>query len=977
MNKKYKKILATGLALNMMLVNIPYNVFANSDMIENTILSEEDIPLIGEQSESGLHGLVNQDEQASNDESLISDNNEESDSNYINEETIPEFAEPIIKEGNSNIVGNDIDKNVSNSVTDFAEDEKSVKSIMPSITNYADSFAGGDGSEENPYQISNALELARLAYLVNEEGFDTTDMYFELTDDIDLDGFDSDNDLSNGNWIPIGYTTGGPDYLQVGFKGIFNGNDYTVYNISVGTSNSTSSGFFAFIENASIKNLNINNIHVDNSYNVGSLIGYINVSADLENINIIEVNIAKGNNIGGIAGYMYGTSLNVKNCSVTSSKTIGSSSSGVVGGLIGYMYGFIEISNINIEVNLSGTNRVGGLIASYNTPYSGTPIFSIDNIMIKSNIDLNFNASSGAGLIAYCYLDNIPKNMTLSNIEYNGGIINTKSSSYASGLISHFSAYNYSDSHILNVQNIVIKLEDISGSHVGGLMAYCYTGDTNIDNIAILISGEVYSTNYFGGLIGMSSISRDSFLKVSNYNFTSKNIIKSDNNVGGVVAWCDTYLSLNNVNINFNVEAYHVDTNCNFGGITGYLATSQKFKNVDINNANISMNATAQKSSSFNQSNIGGYVAQFSTFSNENNCFNVRNSSFIGNLKGKTIGGLIGYTYTDYILNIENFYSIGDKYATNLVGILIGENMSNNIKAIVNMTDSYMVGNLKSDKDSIYLIPNDDIVTVNTDNVYYDKTLCSFDDKNLIGLTTEQMQGYPTYENMDFDFESIWKANRDYYPTFKQLNTAPELSGEDIELIQNQEYSLLDYVTVEDFEDKDLIPEVETDLDITKIGNYTATFTVADPQGLSDELTLNIKVIAERPVINAKDLTLYVGDKFNPLDKVTAIDINGNDITKHIKVIENTVDTTKKGIYKVVYQVDSLEKLSTTKEIKVTVLEKENNNNNNDNKVEIDKNESSTTDKPQTGDNFIVYRVSILTCLIGLLYINRKSKKED
>ena len=176
------------------------------------------------------------------------------------------------------------------------------------------------------------------------------------------------------------------------------------------------------------------------------------------------------------------------------------------------------------------------------------------------------------------------------------------------------------------------------------------------------------------------------------------------------------------------------------------------------------------------------------------------------------------------------------------------------------------------------------------------------------------------------------------------------------------------------------MPKVTTDLDITKIGNYTATYTVTDPQGLSDELTLNIKVVAERPIINATDLTLYIGDKFNPLDKVTAIDINGNDITEHIKVIENTVDTSKKGVYKVVYQVDSLERLTTTKEIKVTVLEKEVSNNNNinsDNKVENDNNESFTADKPQTGDNFTVYGISLLASLIGLLYLNIKSKKED
>ena len=84
--------------------------------------------------------------------------------------------------------------------------------------------------------------------------------------------------------------------------------------------------------------------------------------------------------------------------------------------------------------------------------------------------------------------------------------------------------------------------------------------------------------------------------------------------------------------------------------------------------------------------------------------------------------------------------------------------------------------------------------------------------------------------------------------------------------------------------------------------------------------------------------------------------------------------------------------MSTTKEIKVTVLEKENNNaddnnnnnnnnnnnsngNGNSNAIEDDKNESSTNDKPQTGDNFVVYGISLLASLVGLFCINRKNKK--
>ena len=61
---------------------------------------------------------------------------------------------------------------------------------------------------------------------MNEEGFDTTDMYFELIDNIDLEGFDADNNDSNGNWIPVGYAYwhNGTENIVSSIKGVFNGN---------------------------------------------------------------------------------------------------------------------------------------------------------------------------------------------------------------------------------------------------------------------------------------------------------------------------------------------------------------------------------------------------------------------------------------------------------------------------------------------------------------------------------------------------------------------------------------------------------------------------------------------------------------------------------------------------------------------------------------------------------------------------------
>ncbi|MDU2490406.1 MAG: type I pullulanase [Clostridium celatum] len=78
----------------------------------------------------------------------------------------------------------------------------------------------------------------------------------------------------------------------------------------------------------------------------------------------------------------------------------------------------------------------------------------------------------------------------------------------------------------------------------------------------------------------------------------------------------------------------------------------------------------------------------------------------------------------------------------------------------------------------------------------------------------------------------------------------------------------------------------------------------------------------EKPVINAKDLELKIGDKFDALNGVTAYDKEDGDLTSSIKVIENTVDTKKTGKYKVTYKVTDSDNNETTLTINVTVKAK-------------------------------------------------------
>lgn len=111
---------------------------------------------------------------------------------------------------------------------------------------------------------------------------------------------------------------------------------------------------------------------------------------------------------------------------------------------------------------------------------------------------------------------------------------------------------------------------------------------------------------------------------------------------------------------------------------------------------------------------------------------------------------------------------------------------------------------------------------------------------------------------------------------------------------------------------------------------FTVTYTPADTDnyktinGIEVKLKVHMNWVAlnEVPVINAEDKTLTVGDKFNPMDGVTATDKEDGDLTDQIEIAKNTVDTSKAGLYSVTYKVTDKGGASVEKSINVVVKEK-------------------------------------------------------
>ena len=135
--------------------------------------------------------------------------------------------------------------------------EKSVDAWDGSV---AESFAGGTGTEEDPYQIANGAQLAYMAQFVNSDSNnDCAGECFVLTADIDL---------ANNDWTPIGNSFAdvlfdGPDYRL--FAGNLDGKGHTISNISIGTEStpleSDVFGLFGATE-GKISNLNLDTVSI-------------------------------------------------------------------------------------------------------------------------------------------------------------------------------------------------------------------------------------------------------------------------------------------------------------------------------------------------------------------------------------------------------------------------------------------------------------------------------------------------------------------------------------------------------------------------------------------------------------------------------------------------------------------------------------------------------------------------------------------
>ena len=174
----------------------------------------------------------------------------------------------------------------------------------------ANIFAGGDGTQANPYLIETLEQLNAVRNNLNS--------HFKLTADIDLAGV---------NWQPIGASTSNA------FGGTFDGNGHTIKNLTINSSQAYV-GLFGVIKGAKISDLIIESPNVMNTSNsTGALAGWdvggsIITSVGTEN-GVINGQSYTGGLIGGIGTNGYSKISQA----YSTNQVIGTS---YTGGLVGY-----------------------------------------------------------------------------------------------------------------------------------------------------------------------------------------------------------------------------------------------------------------------------------------------------------------------------------------------------------------------------------------------------------------------------------------------------------------------------------------------------------------------------------------------------------------------------------------------------------------------------------------------------------------
>lgn len=344
-------------------------------------------------------------------------------------------------------------------------------------------FAGGSGTQEDPYQIANAEQLKAFADSVNDgscAGY--AEQYIQLTSDVDLSGVE---------WQPIGNMTDMEAYSTF-FLGTFDGGEHTISNLKYETAESVIGAGLFGLSCGTIKNLTVENATVNvtgaQAQAIAGVVGY-NMGGSVDNVSLKGESVVTGNTCtGGLIGGSQGA---VTNCSVE----------GVTVNVIGdndFSAGLVQCDIAECTGLLIG----GG--------FGG----SVDNCTAEGTIKAQGKEPVGIGGIGGCLemMDSITNCTAKVTIEAeNGG--------HAIGGIGGYAGTHSNSEIVKDTEGVVtqnypavidnctaeVKITAKDATHVGGIVGtglYYYGEETAFKITNCKVSGEMNGVVTPGAIAG-------------------------------------------------------------------------------------------------------------------------------------------------------------------------------------------------------------------------------------------------------------------------------------------------------------------------------------------------------------------------------------------------------------------------------------------------------------------------------------------
>lgn len=614
----------------------------------------------------------------------------------------------------------------------------------------ASGFAVGTGTENDPYQINTAAELAYFAKSVNDGKWYDGE-YIILKNNINL---------NNQEWTPIGNHSNS-------FRGNFDGRNHTVTGMQI-SGELDRVGLFGECTkhnvNSAIKNITVKDSVICGINFVGAIVGYAE-EINIENCRSIGNTINGKTDVGGICGKIGGYSVGKVSQCYNSSKVTGRGRVGGIAGMGGIAENCLNTGEIMI-INKAYQSACGGIFGIFDDTTTSATITACVNLGKVSGGEsfggiVGSTDSESTGHISNCYY-----NMDAITGGFDAGTALT-AGQLCGALPEGFDSANWKEGSVDTSNAVATSTGSRFGTATGtyiNLQSVAAIGETKTASVPVYnyvtTNGDDWATyTLITTAEEFAAIGQDTTKWSVNY------VLGNDIDLSGV-----ELSSIGDPEIpyigKFSGDGHtisHVDMTKEDGVYSSGLFAQIGNSSGKSGKVILLLAANGDIVSSYSET--GGICGNLSAGE-------IYGCSFTGTVKGYTAGGICGNAGQD--TKISQCFFAGDVQGSSAAGIC---GRSGAVVDIINHCIS--IATIDTAENDAYLAGITNSQDYGVTNCYFNNDICNVEDKYQLGRSTQQLTSSSFFKGLKdngFD-QAIWtkKANDKengiaYYPSLGENN---------------------------------------------------------------------------------------------------------------------------------------------------------------------------------------------------------------